>query len=180
MHSLQAVQQNGVIRMELIKGNLLFFLGLAASTAFLWLWSVIYDGRFRQTFSFYRKKNMHYEWKVMGILLGSISLMAIGMYYFICMLFNYPGLPFPHMGFIVLLIFTAYLLISTGNIQNSVLKAVIVLCSFLIIPYILIFCILLCKIQFDRYCVESSIVLALLDMILIKNVLRYWKEGDFS
>ena len=166
--------------MELIKGNLVFFLGLAAAAAFLWLWSVVYNGAFRQTFSFYRKKNMHYEWKVMGILLGSISLAAIVMYYFLCMLLKYQGLPFPHMSFIILLIFTGYLLISTGGIQNNALRAIIVLCSFIIIPYILVVCIMLCKIQFDRYCIESSIALCLLDMILIKDALRYWKEGDFS
>lgn len=165
--------------MELIKGNMLIFLSMLSATIFIFLWAKFYDGPFRRVFSFYRKKNMQYEQKQMGILLGSISIICICLYYLFCMILHYKGVPVIYMTFVILLLLSCYLFISESAIKNMSTQLVAVIGLFFLSPFILTICILFYEVQLDRYCGYYSIVLCILDIILIRDVFQYWKEGDF-
>ena len=179
MHSLQIVQWNGVRKMELIKGNLLIFLTALSAALFILLWSKLYNGPFQQAFSFYRKKNMQQEWKLMGILIGSIRIICILLYYAFCILLHHKGVPVPYMAFAILTLFCCYLFISGSVIKNTPLQLVIVIFLTILAPFILVNCIIFYEVQLDRYCGYYSISLCIIDAILTKKILRYWKEGDF-
>lgn len=165
--------------MELIKGNLAIVLGMISAGVFVWLWSVVDQGAFRQTFCFYRKSNRNYEWKMMGRILIVVSLTAIGIYYLLCKLLQYKGRSPFQMSLIVLCVLTYYLILSAATRQSANWRIALAVGCWMLLPYVLLFCIWLFKIQFDRYCTEISIGLGVLDLLLLKRELRYWKEGDF-
>lgn len=83
------------------------------------------------------------------------------------------------MTFVFFLLFPCYLWMSRSVQKNAALQLVAIMSLFLLAPFILTICVFVYEIQLDYYCGYFSILLAVLDIIAAKNVLKYWKEGDF-
>lgn len=164
--------------LEIIKENMLTILVLISEILFLVVWSHYYDGPFRMVFIYSRKKNIRYEYGLMGIFVAGISVGCILIYQIICKAMNYQGVSVINMVFPFLVLFTTYLLTNTAVVKKNVAQLVMLLMLWFCGPIFLMLCMGMYHIKFDSYCGHVSVVLALLDILLVRSSLLYWKKGD--
>ena len=94
------------------------------------------------------------------------------------MLFQYKGVSFLSIIFVLLALFTFYLLISYAALKNAVSVVLNILSGMVILATLLIIFIAILHIQFDRYYGYATLILGLLDILLFPKWLNYWKRGD--
>lgn len=164
--------------MELLKGNLLLLLTIVSHIAFATAFANLYDGPFRRIFELYRKKNMYYECKIVGSLILGTSIICSIFYQLLCMLFQYKGVSFLSIIFVLLALFTFYLLISYAALKNAVSVVLNILSGMVILATLLIIFIIRLHIHLDQYYGYATLILGLLDILLFPKWLNYWKRGD--
>ena len=164
--------------MEMIEGNLLIIITWLAEGCFLIAWGHCYEGAFERVFDFYRRGNRRAADRLAVKLIGGISVAAIVLYYVICMLLKYSGLPVYSVVMVVLVLLLQYLLVSGGAVENDVLKVLISLGVIMTAPIVLSVAIVYRGALLDKYYMHISAVLLVLCAIMYIRVSSIWKEGD--
>lgn len=164
--------------MEMLEGNLLIIITWLAESCFLFAWGYCYEGPFERVFHFYRRRNRRTSDRQAAKLIGGISAAAIVLYYAICMLLKYSGLPVFSAVMVVLTLLLVYLLMSGSVVENDVLKTLIWLCMVVNAPLVSSIVIIYRGVLLDKYYMQFSAVLLLLCVIMHIRVSAIWKEGD--
>lgn len=164
--------------MELLMGNLLVLLVTFGLIGFALLWIKFYDGAFREVFSFYRKRNLRYEWTVVGCLIGLVSVVVIGLYYGMHILCDYKPLPWYSVLFVVMVLLLVYLGLQATSINNSVIFALALSMLVFILPFALSLLVLYQKVLLDQYCLGVTVICLLLNSISFIRLIPHWKKGD--
>ena len=94
------------------------------------------------------------------------------------MLFQYKGVSFLSIIFVLLALFTFYLLISYAALKNAVSVVLNILSGMVILATLLIIFIIRLHIHLDQYYGYAALILGLLDILLFLKWLNYWKRGD--
>lgn len=178
MQQHQVLQKNGVSGLEIIRGNMLTILTMISGILFLVAWSHYYEGPFRMVFIYSRKKNIRYEYRMMGIFVVGISVGCICVYQLICKAMNYQAVSVINMVVPFFALFTTYLLTNMAVTRKNVAPLAMLLMIWLCGPIVLMLCMGMYHVRFDSCCGYVLVVLALLDVLLVRKSLSYWKKGD--
>ncbi|MDE5864232.1 MAG: hypothetical protein K2K56_15220 [Lachnospiraceae bacterium] len=164
--------------MEVLEGNLLIIITWLAQSCFLVVWGHCYEIAFKRVFDFYRRGNRRTaDWQA-AKLIGAISAAAIVLYYVICMLLKYSGLPVYSVVMVVLVQLLQYLLLSGSAVENDVLKTLIFVSMVVTAPIVLSAAMVYRGVLLDKYYMHISAVLLVLCVIMYIRVSSIWKEGD--
>lgn len=164
--------------MEMLKGNLLLIITWLAESCFLIAWAHSYEGAFERVFDFYRRRNRRTADRQAAKLICGISAAGGALYYAVCMLLKYSGLPVFSVVMIALTLSLQYLLLSGSAVEKDVLKILISLFTVVTAPVIFCIIIIYSNIMLDKYYMHISIVLLALCAIMYIRVSAIWKEGD--
>lgn len=164
--------------MELIKGNMLFILTFLGTFIFALLWGKVYEGPIRWRFSFYRRKNMYYEWKRLGGLLMVVSFGCAGIYKIVCYCLQFQGVPMYYLLFPFVLLLFYYFVLSIGVRSFRIFTVMSIISIMFLFPAVVGVGMIVMQKCFDVYCGRLVILFAVLDVFMgIKNI-SHWKKGD--
>lgn len=164
--------------MEIIRENLLIILALISQILFMVIWSHYYDGPFRRMFIHSRKKNVKYEYGLMGSVAAICSIVVCFIYQCICKVMDYQGVSVISIIFPFLVLLTNYLLTNIVALKKNVTQFMILIMLWFNTPIVFLMCVGRYQIGLDFYCGKASLVLAVLDVFLLRKSLLYWKKGD--
>lgn len=164
--------------METFKGNMLLVTTWLAGLCFTIVWAHYYEGAFERAFDFYRKGTRKRANRQAVKMIGGISAAAAMLYYGLCTLLKYHGLPVFSPILIVLTLSLQYLTLSTGAVQNNVLNVIVGLCNINLFPVLFAFLIVFKGAMLDQYYLHMSAVLLVLCMVMHIQASRIWRRGD--
>lgn len=164
---------------ELLKGNLLTYIVLLSLALFSILYGQVNDGRFRRVFCYYRKENARDEWKIAGMLLVSVGVVSMGIYYGLCHILKVKSMGMSGIGFEMLALLACYFVIFLLGREKTV-GLLAIFCGFILGAPLVIFVAILAKeIQFDPYYIWLLPILLGMNIYLGRKTVVYWKEGDW-
>ncbi|MCM1498037.1 MAG: hypothetical protein NC124_06175 [Clostridium sp.] len=165
--------------MKMIEGNLLIIITFLAEACFLGLWSHYYEGSFKRVFDFYRRRNRRSADRQAAKLIAGISVAAVVLYYVVCRLLKYSGLPVFSAVMVVLALLLSYLLfLSLSVVRQDALTVLIWLGLIMVAPSALFIGIIYWGALLDRYYMYISAILLLLCAVIYIKVSAIWKGGD--
>lgn len=167
--------------MELLTGNLYIILVLIFNFVFTLIWTKVYEGDFQMVFSYLRKQNFEYSYKVAGKWIGIVTVGCMMIYELLCLLLKYRGISVLKMLFIVPVLFFYYLMMVTGGtiLMNRV-QILGIVSSLVLMPFVVFGCILLFHIEFDKYIGYGFFIVLIIDIFMWKRTKEYWEKGDLS
>lgn len=163
--------------MEIISGNLLVAVTIIGIWLFMFLWARLYDGAFESVFSFCREKNRKQELALAVKMTVEISVVCIGLYYLLCTFLRVNAVPVFYLFFVCFAIVFAHLIVAQASKKNA---GVMIFGIFGLIatPQILALCILIFEIKLDVYCGYGALVLLAADILMGRDIQKYWRQGD--
>ena len=164
--------------MELIKGNMLFILTFLGTFIFALLWGKVYEGPIRWRVSFYRRKNMYYEWKKLGGLLLVVSIGCTGIYKIVCYCLQFQGVPMYYLLFPFVLLLFCYLVLSIGVRSFRIFTVLSLISMMFLFPAVVGVGMIVRQKCFDVYCGRLVILFVILDIFMGIKSISHWKKGD--
>ncbi|MBQ4283463.1 MAG: hypothetical protein IJB96_05995 [Lachnospira sp.] len=169
--------------MDLIKGNLLFFIAICSGTAFVLCWQHFDRSCFRKAFIYSRKANQRYEYFLISKITAGISLVAFTLY---CVMGYWLKINnsswfqlFLKLMFIILVVLaTAFMGTTKGTVGKNLIVAGILLFGLFGIPLLAVFAVVALNMQLDNYVNVYCIVLLIVNVLLAYASLKDWKKGD--
>lgn len=167
--------------MDLIKGNLLFFLTVCAAGMFIVGWAKLDEGAFRRTFIYSRKASRKYEYSLLAKMLLLYTIGVLGAYHIIGYFFKSTNYNLWQVTFVVSLLMCIYFIVSNKvTISTVPWVSIVMLVIIMIAPAVSIFAALSWGVSLDNYCHWYTLGLVLLDLLFAKQAAVYWKKGDMQ
>lgn len=169
--------------MDLIKGNLLFFVAMCSGTAFVLFWQHFDQSCFRKIFIYSRKANRRYEYLLISKVTAGISIVAFALYCIMSYWLNINNSSWfqllQKLMFIILVVLaTAFMGTTKGTVGKNLIITGILLFGLFGIPLFAVFAVFAWKVQLDTYVNVYCVVLLIVNVLLAYASLMDWKRGD--
>lgn len=165
--------------MEVIQNNILFVISLFGIYAMFFLWAKNSELLMRRNFCFKRKENMLYDVRYGVKCIAIVSITTMMLYEIIGLLWMKKHLWVQGVCFIILMYILEWLVVETSTVLRNITFVMLTSSIMVLSPWIVMFVIWKCRVQFDEYLGIGSILLVIIDIIMVFAYQKTWKEGDY-